>query len=108
MHKQNSCHSINFSDCGIYQRRRAGRADLAQAATRRNLELRAQLQGDGGRKTDRAPRTRGAGTGWGAIDSGKQNYETLGVADDARDAEGLTVFSFAEAQVRAKAFLSDE
>src|SRR4051812_45710803 len=37
-------------------------------------------------------------------DSGKQNYEALGAADDARDADGLTVFSFAEAQVKANVF----
>ena len=35
---------------------------------------------------------------------GKQHYEALGAADDARDADGLTVFSFAQAQARASEF----
>jgi integrase len=39
-------------------------------------------------------------------DSGKQHYQTLGATDDARDADGLTVFSFAEAQVKANAFFT--
>ncbi len=39
-------------------------------------------------------------------DSGKQHYESFGAADDARDADGLTVSSFAEAQVKANAFFS--
>jgi integrase len=37
-------------------------------------------------------------------DIGFQHYESLGGADDARDADNLTVFSFAEAQALARAF----
>ena len=37
-------------------------------------------------------------------DEGRQLYEALGAADDARDADGLTVFSFAQAQERARQF----
>lgn len=37
-------------------------------------------------------------------DGGKQHYEALGAADDAREAENLTVFSFSQAQVLARAF----
>ncbi len=47
------------------------------------------------------------GGGWIArmrADDGKQHYEALGAADDARDADGLTCFSFAQAQERARAF----
>ena len=35
-------------------------------------------------------------------EAGKQHYEALGAADDARDADGLSVFSFAQAQGRAR------
>ena len=35
---------------------------------------------------------------------GKQHYEALGAADDARDADGLTVFSFSQAQEKAREF----
>lgn len=38
------------------------------------------------------------------VEDGKQRYEALGAADDARDADGLTCFSFAQAQERARAF----
>jgi integrase len=37
-------------------------------------------------------------------DDGKQHYEALGAADDARDADGLTAFDFSQAQKRARAF----
>jgi len=37
-------------------------------------------------------------------DEGKQHYEALGAADDARDADGLTCFTFAQAQDRARTF----
>ena len=37
-------------------------------------------------------------------DDGRQHYEALGAADDARDADGLTVFNFAQAQERARDF----
>ncbi|MFN3890638.1 MAG: tyrosine-type recombinase/integrase [Beijerinckiaceae bacterium] len=37
-------------------------------------------------------------------DDGKQTYESLGAADDVRDADGLTVFTFAQAQERARQF----
>ena len=37
-------------------------------------------------------------------DNGKQHYKALGAADDARDADGLTVFDFAQAQSRARAY----
>jgi integrase len=37
-------------------------------------------------------------------ETGKQNYEALGAADDAREPDGLTVFSFSQAQERARAF----
>lgn len=33
-------------------------------------------------------------------------YESLGAADDARDADGLTVFNFAQAQERSRAFFA--
>jgi integrase len=35
-------------------------------------------------------------------DDGRQQYESLGAADDARDPDGLSVFSFAQAQERAR------
>ncbi len=37
-------------------------------------------------------------------DSGQRSYEALGSADDASDADGLTVFSFAQAQSRARSY----
>jgi integrase len=37
-------------------------------------------------------------------DSGKRHYEALGAADDAREPDGLSVFSFAQAQEKARAF----
>ena len=37
-------------------------------------------------------------------DGTKQHYDALGAADDSRDADGLTVFSFAHAQERARAY----
>jgi hypothetical protein len=39
-------------------------------------------------------------------DDGRQHYEALGAADDARDSDGLTVFSFMEAQEGARKFFS--
>ena len=39
-------------------------------------------------------------------DDDKQHYDALGAADDARDADGLTVFDFAQAQERARAFFT--
>jgi integrase len=41
-------------------------------------------------------------------DAGKQHYEALGAADDARDADGLTVFTFAQAQENARAFFDQK
>jgi hypothetical protein len=35
-------------------------------------------------------------------EKGRQHYEALGAADDARDADGLTVFSFSQAQAMAR------
>ncbi|HJU20609.1 MAG TPA: site-specific integrase [Stellaceae bacterium] len=35
-------------------------------------------------------------------EAGKQHYESLGAADDARDADGRSVYSFAQAQERAR------
>ena len=35
---------------------------------------------------------------------GRQNYAQLGAADDARDADDLTVFNFAQAQARARSW----
>jgi integrase len=35
-------------------------------------------------------------------EAGKQHYEALGAADDARDPDGLSVFSFAQGQERAR------
>lgn len=35
-------------------------------------------------------------------ETGKQHYEALGAADDARDADGRSVYSFAQAQERAR------
>jgi integrase len=37
-------------------------------------------------------------------DDGRQHYGTLGAADDARDPDGLSVFSFMQAQERARAW----
>ena len=37
-------------------------------------------------------------------DSGKRHLEALGAADDARDADGLSVFNFAQAQERARSW----
>jgi integrase len=37
-------------------------------------------------------------------DNGQRHYEALGAADDARDPDGLSVFSFAQAQEEARAF----
>jgi integrase len=37
-------------------------------------------------------------------ETGKQHYEALGAADDARDPDNLTAFSFAQAQALARAF----
>lgn len=37
-------------------------------------------------------------------EDGKQHYAALGAADDARDADGLTVFSYPQAQERARLF----
>lgn len=41
-------------------------------------------------------------------DTGRQHYEALGPADDARDPDGLSVFSFAQAQERARTFFARE
>jgi integrase len=37
-------------------------------------------------------------------EAGEKHYEALGAADDVRDSDGLSVFSFSEAQARARAF----
>jgi integrase len=37
-------------------------------------------------------------------ENGKRHYDSLGAADDARDPDGLSVFSFAQAQERARQF----
>jgi integrase len=37
-------------------------------------------------------------------DDGRQHYESLGAADDARDPDGLSVFGFAQAQERARSW----
>ena len=39
-------------------------------------------------------------------EDGKQHYEALGAADDARDADGLTVYSFSQAQEAAREFFA--
>ncbi|MDR7040481.1 integrase [Methylobacterium sp. BE186] len=39
-------------------------------------------------------------------DEAKQHYEALGAADDSRDPDGLTVFSFSQAQERARDFFT--
>jgi integrase len=39
-------------------------------------------------------------------DTGRRHYGPLGAADDARDADGLTVFSFAQAQEKARTFFT--
>jgi integrase len=41
---------------------------------------------------------------WLRGDDGSQHYDALGAADDARDADGLTCFTFAQAQERARTF----
>lgn len=37
-------------------------------------------------------------------ETGRQHYEALGAADDARDADGVSVFNYGQAQVRARDF----
>jgi hypothetical protein len=39
-------------------------------------------------------------------EAGRQHYEALGAADDARDPDNLTVFSFAQAQAKARDFFN--
>jgi integrase len=39
-------------------------------------------------------------------DSGRQHYDALGAADDNRDPDGLTVFSFAQAQEKGREFFA--
>ena len=39
-------------------------------------------------------------------DIGRQHYEALGAADDARDPDNLTVFSFTQAQAKARDFFT--
>jgi integrase len=39
-------------------------------------------------------------------EAGRQHYEALGAADDARDPDGLSVFSFAQAQAKSRAFFA--
>jgi integrase len=39
-------------------------------------------------------------------DEGRRHYQALGAADDNRDADGLTVFSFAQAQEQARTFFA--
>jgi len=41
-------------------------------------------------------------------DENHQHYSPLGAADDARDADGITVFSFAQAQERARAWFDQK
>jgi hypothetical protein len=37
-------------------------------------------------------------------DTGRQHYQAIGAADDARDPDGITMFSFAQAQEKARTF----
>jgi hypothetical protein len=39
-------------------------------------------------------------------DTGRQHYEALGATDDARDPDGLSAFSFAQAQEKARTFFA--
>ena len=39
-------------------------------------------------------------------DAGRQHYEAVGAADDARDPDSLSVFSFAQAQEKSRAFFA--
>ena len=39
-------------------------------------------------------------------ETGRQHYEALGAADDARDPDGLSAFSFAQAQGKSRAFFA--
>jgi integrase len=41
-------------------------------------------------------------------ETGRQHYEALGAADDAREPDGLSVFSFAQAQAKSRAFFARE
>src|SRR5437764_289113 len=41
-------------------------------------------------------------------DNGRQHYGPLGAADDAREPDGLTVFGFAQAQDRARAWFEQK
>jgi hypothetical protein len=37
-------------------------------------------------------------------DTGRRHYDAIGTADDAREPDGLSVFSFTQAQDKARAF----
>jgi hypothetical protein len=39
-------------------------------------------------------------------DTGRQHYEALGATDDAREPDGLSAFSFAQAQEKARSFFT--
>ena len=41
-------------------------------------------------------------------DEGRQHYDALGAADDVREADGLTVFTFSQAQERARNFFKSK
>ncbi len=41
-------------------------------------------------------------------EDGRQRYDAVGAADDVRDADGISVFSFAQAQERARDFFRDK
>jgi integrase len=41
-------------------------------------------------------------------DDGKQRYDALGAADDVRDADGISCFTFAQAQERARSFFDQK
>src|SRR5204862_3740323 len=41
-------------------------------------------------------------------DDGRQHYHPIGAADDARDPDGLSVYSFAQAQQRARAWFDQK
>ena len=41
-------------------------------------------------------------------DTGRQHYESLGAADDVREPDGLTVYSFSQAQELARTFFAQK
>jgi integrase len=77
-------------------------------SARSRLPVRASRIGRQSARATRSDTRRGVKGGtWVARhrdEAGKQHYLALGAADDARDADGIGVFSFAHAQAKARAW----